>query len=150
MILGAGGAARAAAVAAKKLGYEVVVASRRDEQADALALVLGVDSMARADVAASEADLYFNATPIGARDDDPPAFPAEVLGNRPLVFDSVYRRDGSPTSTIRAARAAGCPVVEGIRMFAAQAVRQARLFGVEDATLEEVTRILAAPSGGRP
>jgi shikimate dehydrogenase len=142
VILGAGGAARAAVVAARKLGYEVMVASRRDEQADALALELDVDSLAWEDVAGSEADLYFNATPIGSREEDPPAFPASVFTNRPLVFDSAYRRDGSPTSTIRAARAAGCPVVEGIRMFAAQAVRQARLFGVEDATLEEVTRLL--------
>jgi len=142
VILGAGGAARAAVVAARKLGYEVMVASRRDEQADALALELDVDSLAWEDVARSEADLYFNATPVGSREEDPPAFPASVLTNRPLVFDSVYRRDGSPTSTIRTARAAGCPVVEGIRMFAAQAVRQARLFGVEDATLAEVTRVL--------
>jgi shikimate dehydrogenase len=149
VILGAGGAARAAVVAARKLGYEVMIASRRDEQADALALELEVDSVAWEDVAGSEADLYFNATPIGSRDEDPSSLPVEVLANRPLVFDSVYRRDGLPTSTIRAARAAGCPVVEGIRMFAAQAVRQARLFGVEDATLEEVTRLLAAPPGER-
>ncbi len=142
VVLGAGGAARAAVVASRKLGYEVMVASRRDAQADALALELNVDSLAWEDVAGSEADLYFNATPIGSREEDPPAFPASVLANRPLVFDSVYRRDGRPTSTIRAARATGCPVVEGFRMFAAQAVRQARLFGVEDATLEEVTRLL--------
>ncbi len=142
VVLGAGGAARAAVVAARKLGYEVLVASRRDGQADALARELNVDSLAREDVARSEADLYFNATPIGSAGEDPPAFPASVLSNRPLVFDSVYRRDGSPTSTVRAAREAGCPVVDGIRMFAAQAVRQARLFGVEDATLEEVTRLL--------
>ncbi len=146
VILGAGGAARAAVVAARKLGYEVMVASRRDEQAGALALELEVDSLAWEDVARSDADLYFNATPIGSREQDPPAFPASVFTNRPLVFDSVYRRDGSPTSTIRSAREAGCPVVEGIRMFAAQAVRQARLFGVEDTTMEEVTRLLA-PSG---
>ncbi len=145
VILGAGGAARAAVVAARKLGYEVLVASRRDESADALAAELGVDSLGWSDVARSEADLYFNGTPIGSREVDPPAVPAEVLASRPLVFDSVYRRDGSPTSTVRAARAAGCPVIEGIRMFAAQAVRQARLFGVEDATLEEVERLLAGP-----
>ena len=142
VILGAGGAARAAVVAARKLGYEVMVASRRDDEADALAQELDVDSLAWEDVGRSEADLYFNATPIGSQEEDPPAFPASVLGNRPLVFDSVYLRDGRPTSTIRAARAAGCAVVEGIRMFAAQAVRQARLFGIEDATLEEVTRLL--------
>jgi len=149
VILGAGGAARAAVAAARKLGYEVMVVARRDDQADALALELEVDSLASEDVARSEADLYFNATPIGSHDGDPSAFPADLFENRPLVFDCVYRRDGSPTETIRAARAARCPTIEGIRMFAAQAVRQARLFGVTDATQEEVARLLdRAP--GRP
>jgi shikimate dehydrogenase/3-dehydroquinate dehydratase type I len=142
VILGAGGAARAAVVAARKLGYEVMVAARRDDQADALALELDVDSLSLEDLERTEADLYLNATPIGSDDDDPPAFPARVFENRPLVFDCVYRRDGSPTPTIRAARAAQCPTIEGIRMFAAQAVRQARLFGVTDATHEEVARLL--------
>ena len=64
--------------------------------------------------------------------------------NRPLVFDCVYRRDGSPTATIGAARAARCPVVEGRQMFAAQALRQARLFGVVDA----LSRRSADPPGG--
>jgi shikimate 5-dehydrogenase len=35
------------------------------------------------------------------------------------------------------------PTVEGIRMFAAQAVRQARLFGVGEVSLEEVEKVLA-------
>ena len=143
VVLGAGGTARAAVVAARKLGYEVTISSRRDEEADALAEELRVDSLAWDDVAASEADLYVNATPVGSSDQDPPAVPAAVLARRPLVFDSVYRRDGSTTPTIHAARAAGCAVVEGIRMFAAQAVRQARLFGAEDATLEEIADLLA-------
>ncbi len=142
VVLGAGGAARAAVVAARKLGYEVLVASRKDEQADALASELHVDSLAWDDVAASEADLYLNATPIGASDEDGSAVPAGALANRPLVFDCVYRRDGSQTPTIRAARAARCAVVEGIQMFAAQAVRQARLFGVEGVTPEEITAVL--------
>jgi len=145
VILGAGGTARAAIVAARKLGYEVLVSSRRDEEADALARDLSVHSLAWKDVGASEADLYLNATPVGSLDGDPPAFPASVLANRPLVFDCVYRRDGRATPTILAARAAGCPTVAGIQMFAAQAVRQARLFGVADATGEEIARLLAAP-----
>ena len=144
VVLGAGGAARAAAVAARKLGYEVMIAARRDEEADSVARELAVDSLAWEDVARSEADLYVNATPLGSRDEDPPALPPGILANRPLVFDCVYRRDGRPTPTIVAARAAGCPTVEGIRMFAAQAVRQARLFGVADATVEEVAGILAS------
>lgn len=142
VVLGAGGAARAAIVAARKLGYEVLVSSRVDARADALAWELRVDSVAWADVAATEADLYLNATPLGTRDEDEPTVAPAILERRPLVFDCVYRRDGTETPTVRAARAAGCPVVAGIQMFAAQAVRQARLFGVEGVTAEEVGAVL--------
>ncbi len=142
VVLGAGGASRAVVVAARRLGYEVAIAARRNGEADRLAEAMGVDSMAWEDVAASEADLYVNATPVGWRDDDPPAIPPSVFEGRPVVFDCVYRRDGRDTSTIRAARAAKCPTVEGLQMFAAQALRQAQLFGVEGVTLEEVTAIL--------
>lgn len=142
VIVGAGGAARAAIVACRRLGYEVSVAARRDEEADRLAETLGVDSMAWDDVPSSEADLYLNATPVGWKDDDPPAIPRSVFEARPVVFDCVYRRDGVPTATIRLARAAGCPMVEGLSMLAAQAVRQAQCFGVQGVTLSEVTEIL--------
>lgn len=142
VIVGAGGAARAAIVATRRLGYEVRVAARRDEQADRIAESLSVDSMAWEDLPESEADLYLNATPVGWADGDPPAIPARALAARPLVFDCVYRKDGKPTATIQAARAAGCPVIEGLTMLAAQAVRQAQLFGVPDVTLAEVREIL--------
>jgi len=142
VVIGAGGAARAVVVAARRLGYEVIVTARRDAEADRLAEALHVDSMAWSDLSASEADLYVNATPVGWRDEDPPAIPERLLEARPLVFDCVYRRDGRETSTIRAARAAGCPMVDGLRMFSVQAVRQAELFGVEGVTAEEVMAIL--------
>jgi 3-dehydroquinate dehydratase/shikimate dehydrogenase len=142
VILGTGGVARAAIVAAKRLGYEVAVAGRRDVQADALAATFGVDSIAWAGVQGTEADLYVNATSVGWRPDDPPAVPLSLLEGRPLVFDCVYRRDGEETATIRAARAAGCRSVDGLEMFAVQAAAQARLFGVEGVTREEVGRIL--------
>jgi shikimate dehydrogenase len=142
VILGTGGAARAAIIAARRLGYEISVAGRRNGEADALAATFGVDSLAWEDVAGTEADLYVNATPIGWRSDDPPAVPSAVLEGRPLVFDCVYRRDGAETSTVRAARAAGCRTVGGLEMFAVQAAAQARLFGVEGVTREEVARIL--------
>ncbi len=147
VIVGAGGAARAAVVATRKLGYEVRVCARRDAEADRVADLLGVDSLAWEDLAESEADLYLNATPVGWADGDPPAIPARVLAGRPLVFDCVYRKDGKPTSTIRAARDARCPVIEGLTMLAAQAVRQAQLFGIPDVTLAEVTDILGRGVG---
>jgi 3-dehydroquinate dehydratase / shikimate dehydrogenase len=143
VILGAGGAARAATVAARRLGYEVAIAARRDEEADRVSAELGVDSLGWGDLGASEADLYVNATSAGWRDGEPSALPASVLATRPLVFDCVYRRDGEETATIRAARAAGCATVDGIAMLAAQAVRQAQLFGVADAAPEEIRGILS-------
>ena len=142
VVVGAGGAARAVVVAARRLGYEVLVSARRDAEADRLAADFGVDSLAWADLPASEADLYVNATPVGWRDEDPSAIPPSLFAERPLVFDCVYRRDGKETSTIRAARTARCPTVDGLRMFVVQAVRQAQLFGVEGVTAEEVSGIL--------
>ncbi|MEP6471629.1 MAG: type I 3-dehydroquinate dehydratase, partial [Acidobacteriota bacterium] len=124
LILGTGGAARAAIVATRRLGYEVAVTGRRDEAADLLASRFGVDSLAWDDVAGTEADLYLNATSVGWRPEDPSAVPVRVLESRPLVVDCVYRRDGGETSTIRAARAAGCPTVGGLDMFAVQAAAQ--------------------------
>lgn len=142
VILGTGGAARAAIVATRRLGYEVSVAGRRDEEADVLATRFAVDSVVWESVGETEADLYVNATPIGWRPDDPPAVSLRVLQARPLVFDCVYRRDGGETSTIRAARAAGCRTVDGLEMFSVQAAAQARLFGVEGTTSEEIARLL--------
>jgi shikimate dehydrogenase len=142
VVLGTGGTARAAIVAARRLGYEVFVAGRRDESADALAAFFGVDSLAWDDVADSEADLYVNTTPVGSRPEDPAALPAKVLAGRPLVFDCPYRNDRTPTATILAAQAARCATVSGLEMFAVQAAAQARLFGVEGATREEAATIL--------
>jgi len=142
VVVGAGGAARAAVVAARRLGYEVAISARKDAEADRVAAELGVDSLAWSDLAASEADLYVNATPVGWKDDEPSSIPPVLFAERPLVFDCVYRRDGRETSTIRAARAAKCPTVDGLKMFVIQAVRQAELFGVEGVTQEEVAAIL--------
>ena len=146
VILGAGGTARAAIVSTRRLGYEVFVASRRDEEADALAAEFRVDSMAWADVEASEADLYVNATPLGSSEGDPPAVAPTALSHRPLVFDCAYRRDRSETATIQAARQARCQTIDGLTMLAAQGVAQARHFGVDSVTLEEVLRLMRSPS----
>jgi 3-dehydroquinate dehydratase/shikimate dehydrogenase len=148
VVLGTGGTARAAIVAARRLGYEVAVAGRQDPRADSVAALLGVDSLSWEDVAASEADLYVNATPVGSRPEDPPAVPARILESRPLVFDCAYRGDGAETATIRAARAAGCRTVGGLEMFAVQAAAQARLFGAAGATREEVAALLESRTAG--
>ena len=129
-------------MAARRLGYEVAVAARRDAEADRLAETMKVDSMAWADVASSEADLYVNATPVGWKDEDPPAIPPILFEAKPLVFDCVYRRDGRETSTIRAARAANARPSTGCRCSRPRRCARRQLFGLQDVTLDEVAAIL--------
>ena len=100
----------------------------------ALAEELDVDSLAWADLRRERGG------PVRQRDagrlaptSDPSAIPAAVLENRPLVFDCVYRRDGrDDRDGPRGARGAAARSSRASQMFAAQAVRQAQLFGVAD------------------
>ena len=146
VILGAGGAARAAVVAARKLGLRgsrrAPAATRRPTRSRTS--WVWTRSPGRT-CAASEADLYLNATPVGSRPEDP--------------LRRSRRRSRQPAARLRLRlpprrvadlddpRGAGGPLpdVDGLQMFAAQAVRQARLFGVADAL---VRRDRANPRGG--
>src|SRR5262249_59642085 len=109
VIVGAGGAARAAIVATRRLGYEVRVCARRDAEADRVADLLGVDSLAWEDLPASEADLYLNATPVGWADGDPPAIPERALEAGPPRVGFGVRQRGHPPATGRRPPGAGSP-----------------------------------------
>ena len=140
LVLGTGGAARAAIVAARALGRAVAVAGRDGERAAAVARELGAEAISRSEISASRASVLVNATPLGSDDADPLPFPAAMLDGTPVV-DFVYRR-GRPTALAAAARTRGGPVVDGIELLARQAAGQAALFGIPDATFEEVAGIL--------
>jgi len=58
------------------------------------------------------------------------------------VVDFVYRR-GQETPLVAAARARGRAVADGFELLARQAAGQAALFGVPDATFEEIRGIMA-------
>jgi shikimate dehydrogenase len=119
LMLGAGGAAQAVAVALGDAGAEsIVVSARRAENGQDLVDFLR-DRDIQADMAswppgAGDATLAVNATPI--RD--------EVLvdlGATPAVVDLAYRANGTDTALVAAARAAGCdPVVDGLEILVRQ------------------------------
>jgi shikimate dehydrogenase len=119
LVVGAGGAARAAVWALREAGAaEVRVWNRTPERAAALAADLGA-VLARAPGAA---DILVHCTTIGLRGD---AEPFEALGLRAgdwgagsLVVDMVYRRGG--TRLVRTARAHGAAVVDGLEILVAQ------------------------------
>jgi shikimate dehydrogenase len=118
LVLGAGGAGRAAAWALASAGADVAVWNRTSERAQALAGELGV----RAVAAAEPADIVVNATSVGLHDPAATfkALPVEAdeLGAGSLVVDMVYRAGG--TRFLDAARRRGARVVDGLEVLVAQ------------------------------
>jgi len=119
LILGAGGAGRAAAWAMKAAGAaEVEVWNRDGERAAALAADLGV----RAVTSPERADIVINCTSVGLSDPAATfkALPvrADELGAGSLVIDMVYRAGG--THLLEAARTRGAGVVDGLEILVNQ------------------------------
>jgi shikimate dehydrogenase len=116
LVLGAGGAARAAIYALKQAGADVRVWNRTPERAAALAAELGVS------VSAEPAEIVVNCTSVGLADPDNTfkALPvrADDLGAGRLVVDMVYRYGG--TLLLKTARANGAEVVDGLEILVAQ------------------------------
>jgi 3-dehydroquinate dehydratase / shikimate dehydrogenase len=136
-VLGAGGAARAAALALKSIGARVRISARRSERASALAAELGVESTPWPP--APGWDLLVNATPVGTwPTDESPVARDSLQGSR--VYDLVYHP--RETRLLRWASELGIPTIGGLEMLVAQARRQfERWTGVEAPT--EVMQIAA-------
>jgi shikimate dehydrogenase len=113
VILGAGGAARAAAVAID--GAHITFVARRPHDTDVPGKVVAWDdpSVARLTRAA---DVLINATPLG-RHEEMPLRPA-ALPRAGAVVDLVYVTGGTPL--VRKARSLGLPAVDGWEILLAQ------------------------------
>ena len=119
LVLGAGGAARAAVWALLQAGAaDVAVWNRTAERARALAGELG----GRAVEEAPPAEIVVNCTSVGLADRDATfkALPlqADSLGAGSCVVDMVYRDGG--TRLLEAARTRGADVIDGLEILVAQ------------------------------
>ena len=119
LVLGAGGAARAAVWALVRGGAaDVAVWNRTPERAVALAGALG----ARAVGHPTSAEIVVNCTSVGLHAGDDPfkALPlqADSLGAGSCVVDMVYREGG--TRLLEAARTRGADVIDGLEILIAQ------------------------------
>jgi 3-dehydroquinate dehydratase/shikimate dehydrogenase len=123
VILGAGGAARAAALALRAEGARVTVVARNAGQAAAVASAVSCAHGALDDLARYPWDVLVNATPVGSRAtvDDTPV-PAQLHRAGSVVFDMVY--DPLETRLLREAQQRGCVIVDGLEMLLAQAALQ--------------------------
>jgi shikimate dehydrogenase len=137
LVLGAGGAARAAALACAELGMTVTLAARRPAEALRWASAAGlpVTAIDWNERASSSADLLVNATPLGGeRSPWPEAAPLPAT-----VFDLALA--GSPSALLAQARSAGRRCLGPEAMWCAQgAAQMSALLGrpIDAAELEEL------------
>ena len=123
VILGAGGAARAAALALVHEGARVTVLARKAEQAAAVAKDTGCAHGGLASLGEQTWDVLINATPVGSASmpGESPVAPG-LLRPGTVVFDMVY--EPLETPLLRDAERAGCETIDGLQMLLAQAAGQ--------------------------
>jgi 3-dehydroquinate dehydratase/shikimate dehydrogenase len=137
VILGAGGAARAAALALVRKGAHVTVLARDSDKAAQVAAAVGCGFGTLDDAAGQAFDVLINATPVGSADaPNATPVPASVHRADSIVFDMVY--DPLETQFLRDAQAAGATVINGLEMLIAQAVVQFESWTGRDAPVSEM------------
>jgi shikimate 5-dehydrogenase len=127
LVLGAGGAARAAAQAIREIGAHLLVSSRRDEQAQALAEQFSGQHILFKDVGSASYQVLVNCTPAGGLS-QPGSMPlAEAeLPEGGIVIDANYRPLRTPL--LMAAQKRGNTPIPGGEWFVRQAMEQFKRF----------------------
>jgi len=143
VVVGAGGAGRAAAFALADAGAAVHVANRTVARARDLADAVGEGTTAGGldglPGRVADADLLVNATSVGMDEDATPV-PADALHPDLAVLDAVY----SPVETrlLRDARAAGATTVDGAWMLLYQGVEAFETWTGREAPVDAMNRAL--------
>ena len=148
LVLGAGGAAEAAARVLAAQGCPTTVCARDPARARALAGPLGLAALPWDHRRAQPFRVLVNATPLGSDGEGDPLPADEDLGGR-LVLDAVIA--AAPTPLARRARARGARVIEGREWWLLQGQRQMELLIGESLPIDEMRRLLgpaAAQAGG--
>jgi len=147
LVLGAGGAARAAVFGLKSRGAEIFILNRTPQTAQALARKAGAKCIKRTDLARMEFDVIINATPVGMG--NPKQSPLEEKELRTkVVFDMVYTP--YETRLLKMARAQNLIAISGVEMFVAQGARQFEIWTGKPAPVEEMRQEVFRQLGERP
>jgi 3-dehydroquinate dehydratase/shikimate dehydrogenase len=139
LVLGAGGAARAAVFGLKERGAEVYVLNRTFAQAQKLARSARARTLKRSDLKKLSFDVIINATPVGmGNSHESPLNQDEIKAH--FVFEMIY--DPPETRFMKLARAAGAEVIPGVEMFVQQAARQFEIWTGKPAPWDDMLRVV--------
>lgn len=136
VLLGAGGAARAAFFALGKTARSIALVNRSRGRAENLAKEFrsqGAGAEVQVNPGLREAlegaELLVNATSVGLGEGDPSPVPRESLRASLAVYDMVYHRE---TALVKDGRAAGAAAVGGLGMLVQQGAQAFELWFGED------------------
>ena len=154
LVLGAGGAARAAVFGLKERGAEVYILNRTPGPAQKLARSARARTIKRADLKKLSFDVIINATSVGMGNlRESPLQENEIKAR--YVFDMIY--DPPETRLMKLAKAAGAEVIPGSEMFVHQAARQFEIWTGKPAPADEMLLVVnkalaerSAKSGTHP
>ena len=139
LVLGAGGAARAAVFGLAERGAEVFILNRSIEPAKKLARRAHARSLKRSDLKKHVFDVIINATPVGMGNTrETPLQEKEI--NARYVFDMIY--DPFETRLLQLAKQRGAQIIPGIEMFVHQAARQFEIWTGKPAPQEEMLQVV--------
>ena len=144
LVLGAGGAARAAVFGLRAKGAEVSILNRTPATAATLAKQSGSKAVKRSDLAKLTFDVILNATPVGMGKDKQTPLEENDL-NTLWVFDSVY--NPIETRLLKLAQSKGLGTISGAEMFVHQAARQFEIWTGKPAPIDVIRQVLLRQLG---
>ncbi|HVI11058.1 MAG TPA: shikimate dehydrogenase [Candidatus Binatia bacterium] len=140
LVLGAGGAARAAVFGLKERGAEIYILNRNLAAAKKLAHRAHARTLKRSDLKKHSFDVIINATPVGMGNlRETPLQEKEI--NARYVFDMVY--DPVETRLLKLAKQRGAQPISGIEMFVHQAARQFEIWTGKPAPQDDMLQVVA-------
>ncbi len=139
-LIGAGGAARAAAYAVTSKGANLTIYNRTLEKAQKLVEIFGgtafrLDGLNNI----TNADIIINTTSVGLKNKNETILPKKFITKNQILFDAVY---GNETQFLRDAKEKGTQTIAGVEMLLCQGVEQFKLFTGHDAPVDVMRKIL--------
>jgi 3-dehydroquinate dehydratase / shikimate dehydrogenase len=140
LVLGAGGAARAAVFGLRERGANVFILNRTPQTAQKLARESGSKTVRREELKKQTFDVIINATSVGMANGKTILEESEM--NARVSFDLVY--NPVETKFLQIARAKGLAVISGLEMFVQQGARQFEIWTGKPAPLAEMQQVVLA------
>src|SRR5215471_18321066 len=138
LVLGAGGAARAAVFGLKERGAEVFILNRTPAPAQKLARQAKARTIKRPELRKLAFDVIVNATPVGMGSSKESPLSHDEIKARYLL-EMIY--DPPETRLVQLARTRGVDVIPGIEMLVQQAARQFEIWTGKPAPSGEMLRV---------